>query len=262
MAFLLALRAYFYSSNSVLADLEAGDYLQRANAERHAGDLESASTDYTEAIRLEDSNGAFYLLRGACRFEQKQWDEATADFRKAQELQPASQQRVPLLIWAARMLSGEKKTAMAELKQRVHGEMIAAAKKSPTPFPLTASNGFDNAAAVFNKGRPPKAPIGVLTESEWILATERFLIGQIKEADFFSMDPPPTYGDSSGRRFYRPAKTHSCEALFYAALKRLGSGDRKSAVNYMRQCATADGPKDSLEREFAETVLEAQQGRQ
>jgi hypothetical protein len=47
----------------------------------------------------------------------------------------------------------------------------------------------------------------------------------------------------------------SCEALFYAGLKRLLDGDKKKAIKYFKECATADGPNELTERELARARL-------
>ena len=150
--------------NSFAEDLSAEDYFKRANTERQSGDLKSASADYDCAIGLADNNGEFHLFRGASYFEQRQWDQAIADFRKAEELQPVSRRRARLFIWAARTLKGEAKEARVELKRIVTDEMARAARKSSTPFPPGASGGLDKAAATFENGPPRKHLMARQTE--------------------------------------------------------------------------------------------------
>jgi len=252
-------------------DIAASDYLKRAYEKRKTGNLAGALADCEKAIELSPDDFRPYWSRGICSYEQERWDLAVADFRKAAELKGLGRAQIHLLIWAARAQMGERDAANKEIER----EMIGPAEKSNAHALLSATDSLDKAANALETGRglssPPK-PIqwkklpGVSTEvlpnrlplgmDNWSLAAAKFLIGRINEADFFSV-PPPLHKDIATRMKYWPAGKRSCEALFYAGLKRLLDGDNEKAVKYFKECATADGPNELIERELAKAKLQS-----
>jgi hypothetical protein len=166
---------------------------------------------------------------------------------------------------------GERDAANKEIETK----MFRSADESKAHALLNGADSLDKAAGALETGkglpsprgaiqwkklpglttevRPKQLPLGI---DNWRLAAANFLIGRIKEADFFSV-PPPLYKDIPTRMKYWPAGKRSCEALFYAGLKRLLDGDKEKAIKYFKECATADGPNELIERELARVKLQS-----
>ena len=252
-------------------DIVTSDYLKRAHEERKTGNLAGALADCDKAIEVSPNESHPYWSRGICYYELERWDLAVADFRKAGELKGSWPAQIHLLIWAARSQMGERDAANNEIET----QMIKSAEESKGHTPPNGADSLDKAADAVETGRglpSPRKPIqwkkvpGISTEAgpkrlppgmdNWSLAAAKFLIGRMKEADFFSV-PPPIHKDIATRMKYWPAGKHSCEALFYAGLKRLLDGDKEKAVKYLKECETADGPSELIEREFAQAKLQS-----
>lgn len=146
------------------------------------------------------------------------------------------------------------------------------------PAPPPAQN-FDGATALFEGNPQPGSKIqghkalrwkpllsesraeantplsgGPVRRDRWMYATAKFLLCRISETEYFSF-PPPAYKDFEPRHKFWPAGKHSAEALFFAGVKELVAGDKARAVKYFRECETADGPPDLLERELSRAEL-------
>ncbi len=254
--------------------MSANDYAKRAAERRKSGDLAGELADYDKLIEIVPHNSRAYGRRGAYYFRQGQWELALEDFRQSSELSPSESPDTYLLIWAARAQMGEREAADEELRRDIGSKGRGTSENASTPLPVAAPETFNQAAALFETGKGtlpfphgkhskelPSARFEHLRTTGppslrgWPLATAQFLIGEMKEKDYFSFPPPP-YGNFPSRLKFWPAGKHSCEALFYAGLKRLVDGDKKKAIAYWQECATADGPRLLLEREFAQTELQ------
>lgn len=251
-------------------EMEAADYAKRAVERRKSGDSSGELADYDKLVELDPNEGNTYWLRGACYFRAGRWEAAAADFRRSAELAPSGFRDGygSLFVWAARAQMGERAAADAELKEVMHR------RESITQPPTVAPEEFDKAADLLETGhgrlparrerhskelpsarfeRAYSSTSGRL--SGWPLATAQFLVGEMKEKDYFSF-PPLAYREPATRLTFWPTGKHSCEALFYAGLKRFVDGDKKKAIAYWQECATADGPKWAVEREFARAELQ------
>jgi tetratricopeptide (TPR) repeat protein len=249
--------AVLFLAGPASADTTAAEYRNQANAEREHGSLDTAINDYNKAIELNSADGNTHLLRGATYFQLRRWTEALSDFRRACELSPETEQQARLFIWATRAQMGEKKDANKELSEYVdmwksHEQVGVALPTSTIP----ASN-FDSAVEPFRKGPTTVRGISkaerLKQRSDWPLTIANFLRGKISESEFFLNDPPPRYTNGVIMP-NRPAGTQSCSAWFYAGLKRLVDGDRKTALEYFRKASTADA-NNKLDREFARSEL-------
>jgi lipoprotein NlpI len=255
-------------------DMSASDYAKRAYEKGKSGDLAGALSDYDKSIELRPDNANAYWSRGTFYFEQARWDMAVADFRKSDEFKSSWRGQVHLFIWVARARMGEREAADKELELKFAAESAGATEKWSTPMPLTPADTFDKAASTLETGnalrvRPsalhrkelPEAPNERQTggisvgPDDWTLTVVRFLTGRMKEADFFSV--PPAFDKDTGQRpKYWPAGRRSCEALFYAGVKRLLDGNKKKAADYFKECATMNGPNELVEQRFARAELQ------
>ena len=85
--------------------------------------------------------------------------------------------------------------------------------------------------------------------ADWISKIGGFLLDNISEADFFaaasSTDP-------------KRERTQHCEAWYYAGMKHLLAGDKKTAADYFSRCSATQDPSSDAYT-FAESELKAVQ---
>jgi hypothetical protein len=86
------------------------------------------------------------------------------------------------------------------------------------------------------------------------MATAQFLVGRMTEAECFSV-PPAVIMNVPGRKKQLPEGTRTCEVLFYAGVKRLVDGDRKTAAQYFKESMIAPGGSSLIEGELAKAQL-------
>jgi lipoprotein NlpI len=76
--------------------------------------------------------------------------------------------------------------------------------------------------------------------ADWISKIGRFLLDQISESDFL--------GDATSSDVEKDRAQH-CEAWYYAGMKRLLAGDKKTAAEYFNKCL------GTQEKNFDEYIL-------
>lgn len=97
---------------------DAQAYWARGQVHRARGNLEAATKDFDEVIRLSPKSYLGYVSRGTCRYERDDWEGALTDFDEAVELEPenAAARQLRNLVYAAR---GEWDRAATELDEVV-----------------------------------------------------------------------------------------------------------------------------------------------
>ena len=211
------------------AEVGADEYRKRSHEKRRAGDPAGALLEADRAVKLQPDSHALWA-RALCYYQLERWDEAVADFRKVYQAGYSSRPQILLLIWAARAQAGESEMANKELERKMEAELNLRDISANPPSPL-----------------PPG--------DFWFLAAARYALGTMTEADFFVV-PPPAHMNIPRRTKNGPAARRSCEALYYAGVKRLLAGDKKMATQYFKQCAAAAASDGLIERHFALAKLQ------
>ena len=85
------------------------------------------------------------------------------------------------------------------------------------------------------------------TTSDWFSKVAEHLLGKVSEADLFAAAASPDAKKDSGQH---------CEAWFYAGMKKLFSGDKKTAADYFHKCLATE-QKDFTEFQLAQSELKA-----
>jgi lipoprotein NlpI len=85
------------------------------------------------------------------------------------------------------------------------------------------------------------------TASDWFSNVAEHLLGKVSEADLFAAAASPDPKTDSGQH---------CEAWFYTGMKKLFSGDKKTAANYFHKCLATE-QKDFTEFQLAQSELKA-----
>ncbi|PYR52612.1 MAG: hypothetical protein DMF89_02135 [Acidobacteria bacterium] len=192
-------------------DTEA--YIDRGGTYDKLGDEDHAVEDLTRALQLDPKNGRAYLKRASLHFDQGRWQESIFGLRQGFERVPSGPARngAQLLLWAARARAGDRRGADADL-----------------------------AAYAMTRSAEP--------DGRWAGSLAGFLTGEISEdALLAAAGESADAGRAPGKSATPEARTREaaerrCEALFYAAEKRLLAGDQAGALDRFRRSRAAGAP--------------------
>ena len=82
---------------------------------------------------------------------------------------------------------------------------------------------------------------------DWVSKVAGYLIGTVTEADLFSAAASPDTAKAQGQY---------CEGWYYAGMKKLLSGDKKTATDYFQKCLATD-MKGFIEYQLSWSELKA-----
>lgn len=86
---------------------------------------------------------------------------------------------------------------------------------------------------------------GNAAPDDWVSNVAGHLLGNVSEADLFAAAKSPNSKKERGQL---------CEAWFYAGMKKLASGDKAAATDYLKKC-TATQERTFTEYEYVEPEL-------
>jgi lipoprotein NlpI len=233
-----------YTQALVLDPKIALAYCNRGFARQTKGDNEGALADYDAALALNPKMEIVYYNRGLIRVQQGDLNGAIDDSTRAIDLNskdgPAYCNR-----GLARMGKSNLDGALADLRKfcelsprdtgtdsaRLYLWLIAT-QQNPRG---TADQ--DLASALQNDWNSPP--------EEFSSKIAAFLLGHIREDDLIANAASPDLSRE-------PAQY--CKAWYFAGMKRLLAGDRKTAISYFQKCV-ATNQKDYCEHLFARTEL-------
>lgn len=220
-------------------------YCNRGFARQTKGDVDGALSDYSNALALNSNMGIVYYNRGLIRVQQGDLNGAIDDSTHAIDLNakdgPSYCNR-----GLARMGKSDYSGAQADLRKfcelspRDTGAdtarlylWVLATRNNPRG---TADQ--DLSKALLNDWNSPP--------EEFTSKIGSFLLGHMREDDLIAnaASPDPTLEPSQ-----------YCKAWYFAGMKRLLAGDKKTAVTYFQKCVATD-QKDYCEHIFARAELE------
>ncbi len=187
-------------------------YIARGFAKGVKGDFDGAIGDDNTAIALDPKYAFAYNSRGNINAVLRKWTAALADYRQCCDRSPAGQDYPRLYMYLIRARLGDREAAGKELSSYISNR-----KESASP------------------------------SGEWVGTIAGYLLGTVKEADFFA---------AAGSPNARKAQGHTCEAWYYAGMEKLLDGDRKTAAEYLEKCI-ATNRKDYVEYGLAQSELKA-----
>jgi len=229
---------------SAAAENSADDYVKRGLAEAGDAKLDEAIADYSAAIELDPKLVAAYYNRGNAKMEKDDQQGAIADFNVALKLDPGYR--------AAQLDRGLARTKMRNWAGAlVDFQRCFPLTKGGTDYPhlftwliharLGQTEVANDELSAYLTTR------GNLPPNDWYFKVAGHLLGSVTETDLLAA---ATSADAKRDR------SQHCEAWFYAGMKRLLSGDRKTAADYFQKCVET-GEKDFLEYYFAQSELKA-----
>ena len=248
-------------------------YNDRGSVKATKRDIDGAIADFNYAIKLSPQFGQAYINLGSAKANTEDLDGAIADFNHAVRLDPDSVQALENL-GSAKARKGDFEGGIADYDQAIQldpkdfgaFEMRALTKQLKGDFEGALSD-----LVLFDELAPPgesqdyphlytwlvrvrrgqsaeanrelAAYLGSrrnMPAADWISKIGRFLLDQISESDFL--------GDATSFDVEKDRAQH-CEAWYYAGMKRLLAGDKKTAADYFNKCL------GTQERNFDEYIL-------
>jgi lipoprotein NlpI len=252
-------------------------YQNRGLVRSQEGDLDGAIADYNEAIRLDPKFTAAYVSRGWTRFNRGDGDQAIVDYNQAIELDSKFVLAYTDRAWA-KYRKGDYEGATMDLNRVIEldpNNAQAYANRATIRYISRDLNGastdYREAIRFDPKLVYPRFYIwlikfrqqseaqaneelaayldkeGGVSREDWTTKIGMFLLDKIGEADFLAAaSSPDTQKD----------RNQHCEAWYYAAMKRLFAGDKKTASDYFDKClgTQVTGFNEYI---FAQTELKA-----
>jgi tetratricopeptide (TPR) repeat protein len=248
-------------------------YNDRGSVKATKRDIDGAIADFNYAIQLSPRFVQAYINLGSAKADTEDFDEAIADFNHAVQLDPDSVQAFENL-GSAKARTGDFEGAIAEYNQAIQldpkdfdaFEMRALTKQLKGDF-----EGALGDLVLFDELAPPgeiqdyphldtwlvrtrrgqsaeasrelAAYLGSrrnMPAGDWISKIGRFLLDQISETDFLG-------GATSSD--VEESRAQQCEAWYYAGMKRLLAGDKRTAADYFNKCL------GTQEKNFDEYIL-------
>jgi tetratricopeptide (TPR) repeat protein len=235
-------------------------YNDRGSVKATKRDVDGAIADFNCAIELSPQFAQAYINLGSAKANTEEFDEAIADFNHAIRLDPDSIQAFENL-GSAKARKGDFEGAIADYNQAIQldpkdfgaFELRALTKQLKADF-----EGALGDLVLFDELAPPgesqdyshlniwlvRVQQGQSAEAnrelaaylssrrnmpdaDWISKIGRFLLDQISESDFL--------GGATSSDVEKDRAQH-CEAWYYAGMKRLLAGDKKTAADYFNKC--------------------------
>jgi tetratricopeptide (TPR) repeat protein len=219
-------------------------YVGRGNAKQAKGDYDGAMADFNRAIELDPKDAIAYNNRGNAKDDKGDHDGAMADYNRAIELDPKY-----ALAYRGR---GDAKNimrswtdALADYRRRC--ELSESGQDYPRLYIwlIRARLGETEAASKELSDYIGKRP--ATAAGDWVSKVAGHLIGNVTEADLFAAAASPDAKKDSGQH---------CEAWFYAGMKKLLAGDKKTAADYFHKCMATE-QKTFTEFQLAQSELKA-----
>jgi tetratricopeptide (TPR) repeat protein len=229
-------------------------YNDRGSVKATKGDIDGAIAGFNYAIQLSPRFFQAYMNLGSAKANSKDLDEAIAAFNHAVRLDPDSVQAFENL-GSAKARKGDFEGATADYNQAIRLDPKDFAAFERRALTRQSKGDFEGALGdwvLFDELAPPggsqdyahlytwlvRVRRGQSAEAnrelaaylggrrntpaaDWIPKIGRFLLDQISESDFL--------GDATSSDVEKDRAQH-CEAWYYAGMKRLLAGDKKTAA--------------------------------
>jgi len=254
-------------------------WFQRGNAKSAQHDSDGAISDFTQTLALDPKNALAYCSRGVAHEDKGELDAALKDYTKALDLDP----RIAIAYFRRALIEvrqGNPDGAIADTTQSLDLDPKNTQAYYYRGFAKLLRGNFDGAASdlrLFCDAAPhdrfadnahlylwliakqqanhtdPDQDLSDVLENGWnnpaddfTAKTAAFLLGRATESDYLTA---ATSGDA------KVNATQSCEAYYFAGMKRLIMGDRGTANDYFQKCI-ATGKKDFCEYILAQAELQ------
>ena len=201
-------------------------YMNLGSVKAYSGDLDEAIANFNQAVQLDpDSVEAFENL-GSAKARKGDLEGAIADYDQAIQLDPknfdAFEKRA-----LTKQLKGDFEGALSDL---IHCDELAPPGESRDYAHLYSWLVRVRKGQTVEANRELAAYLGNrpnTTGADWVSKIGRFLLDQISETEFVA-------GAASSD--VEKDRARHCEAWYYAGMKRLLAGDKKTAAECFDKC--------------------------
>jgi tetratricopeptide (TPR) repeat protein len=202
-------------------------YINRGLAKVHKGDFAGGIADYNQAIQMDPRYTIAYDNRANTKENMGDYDGAIADYNQAIQLDPNfaaaySAQGI------AKQLKGDYAGAFAD-----YNKAVQLNSRSLFPYLYLWVLRVDQGKKVeANRELASRVDSrGGISSGDWSSQIAGFLLDRITETDLFNAARSQNVGEDRVLR---------CEAWYFAAMKRLLGGDKKTAGDYFRKCLATE----------------------
>ena len=220
-------------------------YSNRCLAKDGKGDYDGAIADCDRAIELDPKNPKSYRNRGFAKAWKGDLEGGIADYNRVIEIEPnystvygdRGLARYLLRNWTDALGDYQRFYELSLLSPNAqdYGRLSIWLIRNRLGEAETASKEL---SAYLDKR--PKA-----TASDWFSKLAEHLLGKLSETELFAAAKSSDAQTDRGQH---------CEAWFYAGMKKLFSGDKKTAADYFHKCLATE-QKDFIEFQLAQSEL-------
>jgi len=222
-------------------------YCFRGTAKKDKGDQDGAIADFNKAIEINPKEGGGYCGRGVSKLAIEDLDGAIADFNQAIKIDPKYSR------WAYRFLAGCKylksnwKDALSDYRRVIELAKKGSDQDYSQLFIWIIRTRIGEKEAADKELTERLAKGWNAAPNDWLSKVAGHLLGTVTEADLLAAADSPDARKKSGQ---------ICEAWYYIGMKKLLTGDKKSAADDFRKCL--DTKRDDFtEFKFAQAELKA-----
>ena len=268
-----------YNSALTIDPKMAFAYYNRGNAKNTEGNIDGALADFTQALVLNPKIIEAYVNRGSLRQTKNDLDGALSDYAEALALNP----KITLVFGNRALIRVQKgdldgaiddSSAALDLDSKYgqaystrglarlgKGELEGAASDLRKFCELSPRDAGADTARLYlwlistqlNSKGTADQDLAVTLQNDWNSPPEdfsskiaSFLLGHMHEVDLIANAASPDPSREPGQY---------CKAWYFAGMKRLLSGDAKTATTYFQKCVATD-QTDFCEYVFARAELQ------
>ena len=241
----------------------------RGNIKRVKGDIDGAIADYDHAIELNPKDYLPFLSRGVARCLKGKWSESLTDLRTTCELDQNAAMYARLLIWVARVQTGEAAAAKQELADNFKQQ-----RPYRVTWPIRIGGFLCDEVSAGDFLDLAGAPSATNTRTSKTFSLRNDDNEKLKPA---STDQSPSSNyltfptpRSSGLRYNGDSRdlvflstglypnpdrfSLRCQGWFYVGMKRLVAEDKETAKEAFRDCISTY-QKNVIEYQLAQVEL-------
>ncbi len=257
----------------------ADAYFQRGNAKSARHDTDGAIADFTKTLALDPKNALAFCSRGVAYEDKGDLEKSLADYSQALSLDP----KIAVAYFRRALIEvrkGNPDGAIADTSQSLDLDPKNTQAFYYRGFAKLLRGNFDGATSDFRlfcdaaphdrfadnarlylwlvgkqqaNHTDPDQDLSDALENGWnntaddfTAKTAAFLLGRVTESDYLT---------AAGSGDANVNATQSCQAYYFAGMKRLIMGDRGTASDYFQKCL-ATGKKDFCEYILAQAELQ------
>jgi len=226
-----------------LSPLDATAYHSRGDAKQAKGDNDGAIADYDRAVEFGSGDAAVYNGRGIAKQAKDDNDGAIADYSRAIQLDADASYYYNR--GTANFAKRDWTHALTDLRRS--RELNQDDKDSPVMVWIIQARGGDKAAADAELATDMEKQLSGEPD-DWSSKIASFLLEKLSETDLLAAAANSREADTK--------RDQTCDAWYYAGMKRLLAGDKSAAIDNFHNALATQATTEN-EYQFAGSELKA-----